>query len=255
VTGAAAPLAGRRLLLTRPDDATGLADRLRALGAAVVHVPATRVMPDPDGIAVARAAYAQSDWVLWTSARAVALLLADGVPAGAPRAAAVGPATADALRASGIAPVLVAEQADQDGLLAALRAAGSLAGARVLFPAAAGARATLEEGLRADGAIVQRVPCYASAADPEAATALAEARARGGIDLVLLTSPSTAQAWAAALGPAAAMLPAASIGPQTSVACRAIGIPVAVEARPSTADGLLEGLVAWARGDSGPAAH
>lgn len=253
MTEAAAPLAGRRLLLTRPDDGTGLADRLAGLGATVVHVPATRVIPDPDGIAAARAAYAESDWVLWTSGRAVALVLGEGVPPGRPRAAAVGPATAEALRARGIAPAVVAAQADQDGLLAALRATGPLTGARLLFPAAAGARTTFEDGVRADGAVVQRVTCYASAADPAAATALADARATGDIDLVLLTAPSTAQAWAAAAGAAAATLPAASIGPQTSLACRALGLPVAVEARPSTADGLLEALVAWARGDSRPA--
>jgi uroporphyrinogen-III synthase len=250
VTRQSAPLSGVRVVLTRPDDSTGLGDSLRVLGAAVVHVPSTRITPITAGIQAARAAYAQADWVLWTSRRAVELVLGPTLPTTRdvpPHFACVGPATAQALRAVGGEPRVIADPPDQDGLLAALVDRADLAGCTVLFPAALDARDTLELGLRAVGAVVDRVDCYDSLPDPAAAQRLRQVHEAADVDLVLFTAPSTVHAWAAAVGPvASAQVAAACIGARTGAACRAHRIPVAVEAAVSTADGLIASIVDWA---------
>jgi uroporphyrinogen-III synthase len=249
VTLAGTPLVGARLVLTRPDDRTGIGDALRTLGATVLHVPATRIVPIRAGIQAARAAYAEADWVLWTSRRAVELVVGQALPttrATPPRFACVGPATAEALREVGGTPAVVADPPDQDGLLAALLGVDALAGSRVLFPAALDARDTLEVGLRDAGATVERVDCYDSVPDPTTAARLRELETVGDLDLVVFTAPSTVHGWAAAVGAEAARgLAGASIGSRTTEACRAHRIPVACEAASSTADGLVTAIAAW----------
>jgi uroporphyrinogen III methyltransferase/synthase len=243
-----APLQGRRLLLTRPDDATGIRELLRQTGAEVVHVPATRIVPVVAGIADARLAVARADSVAVTSRRAVELLFDAERMARYPslQFACVGTATAAAVTALGGHVCVVAEPPDQDGLVASMLAVGSVAGLRVLFPAAVGARGALERGLLAAGATVERIDCYESLPDPAVVPALRAVEAQGAIDLVVLTAPSTVHAWVAAVGADAAQrMPAASIGARTSAAIRAHGIAVAVEAATSSAVGLRDALIAW----------
>jgi uroporphyrinogen-III synthase len=250
-----APLTGRRLLLTRPDDATGMGAALVSAGAEVVFVPATRIVADEAGIAAARRRIAEADWLVLTSRRAVELVLTAEVlrRATALRYACVGEATATALASLGATATIIAEPPDQDGLLAALDAVGPVHGTRVLFPAAVGARTTLEDGLRARGAIVDRITCYASRPDPSAVRSLQSVLRAGRIDLAVFTAPSSVEAWVAAVGSIGAQaIPAASIGPRTTVALRARGIPVAVEAAPSDGKGLVASIRAWCEASPPP---
>ncbi|HEX6761832.1 MAG TPA: uroporphyrinogen-III synthase [Gaiellaceae bacterium] len=200
-----------RVIVTRPRAQAGpLAARLRALGADVVECPLIeieRVSDEP----VDCAGY---DWVIVTSANGVAELARRG--RNLPRIAAVGPATAEALRAEGLEPAFVPTAASQDGLLAELpRPAG-----RVLFAAAEGARPGPVEELGADFVALYRT------------RPLRPALPAG--DVVVLASGSAARAYADAGGTAAAV----TIGPETSRVARAAGLAVVREAATHDAEGL-----------------
>ncbi len=246
----AAPLAGRAIIVTRPEPGGALVEALEALGATVHDVPATRFEPLPAAeVRAGLAVLEDADWVVLTSRHAVAELLAHVEAMGLDRTvlarlgrAVVGAATAEALMAVGLPPTVVPERFVAEGVLEALAARTDVPGRRIVYATADGARDVLPDGLRALGAQVTVVPMYRSVPDPEAPVAL-----RGAVDagaaLVTLTAPSTAEAWAAAIGPeVAARVPAASIGPVTTKAARALGIPVVVEAAPSTASGLAEAI-------------
>jgi len=236
-------------LLTRPDDTTGIGDALRVLGAAVVHIPATRIEPISSGVQAARAAYTGADWVVWTSRHAIEVVFGATMPMTRdvpPKFACVGPATAATLRLVGGEPAVLADPPNQDGLVSVLREAAELAGATVLFPAAVGARDTLEDGLRAAGAQVIRVDCYDSVPDANAVDALRQVEAEGAIDLAVFAAPSAVHAWVAAVGAdVAPRIAAASIGGRTSAACMAYGIPIVAEATSSTRDELIAAIAAW----------
>ncbi len=246
------PLAGRRVLLTRPDDTTGIGDALRVLGAAVIHLPATRIEPIASGVQLARAVYMTADWVVWTSRHAIDVVFAGALPmtrAVPPHFACVGPATAFALRVIGGEATVVADPPNQDGLLAALVGTATVDGSIVLFPAAVGARTTLEDGLRSAGAQVMRVDCYDSVPDPGAVEALQRIEADEAVELVVFAAPSAVHAWVAAVGPTVARgRPAASIGGRTSAACLAYGIPIVAEAARSDGEALITAIAGWGRG-------
>ena len=205
-----------RVVVTRPRaQADVLVERLGALGVEVVSCPLIAIEPVSDD-PVDAAAY---DWVIVTSPNGADEIARRGV--GLPRVAAVGPGTAERLRAHGIEPAFVPSDSSQEGLLREFpRPAG-----RVLFAAAEGARSGPVEELDADF-----LPLYR--------TRLLQPELPAG-DLVILASGSAARAYAAVGGDA----PAVTIGPETSRAARDAGLEVRGEA--ATHD--LEGLVAAVR--------
>jgi uroporphyrinogen III methyltransferase/synthase len=246
------PLFGRRLLVTRARAASPvLADRLRALGAEVLELPATRIEPlDTEGLARRVASLADYDWAILTSRNAVSALWealrASGRDARAlagVRLAAIGPATAEALLACGLAVDLQPARFVGEALLEALAAEGDVRGRRVFYVAAEGARDLLPDGLARLGAQVDVVRAYRSVPDASAAAGLRAAVERGEPELVTFTSASAVQAYVDAIGSALApTVPAASIGPVTSEAARAAGIPVAIEATRFDIPGLVDAV-------------
>jgi uroporphyrinogen-III synthase len=201
-----------RVIVTRPrDQARPLVAALEALGAEVVECPLIeieRLSDDPvDGSGY--------DWLIVTSPNGADEIARRGV--NLPRIAAVGPGTAETLRAHGLEPSFVPRESSQEGLLREFpRPAG-----RVLFAAAEGARRRPIEELEADF-----VPLYRTrllAPEPPAG------------DLVVLASGSAARAYAGIGGSA----PAVSIGPETSRAARAVGLEILAEARTHDLDGLV----------------
>ena len=203
-----------RIVVTRAGEGSqAFAARLWREGFEVVEQPLIRIEPIP-GPPVRAENY---DWLVVTSRIAVEHLFArlDG---GLPRVAAIGPGTADALRAHGAEPALVARRSTQEGLLAELpRPAG-----RVLFAGAEGARDLLVRELRADF-----LPLYRTIEQPPEELA--------GGDLVVLASASAARALAAAR----TGLPCVSIGPVTSEEARRSGLRVVAEAETHDEDGLV----------------
>jgi uroporphyrinogen III methyltransferase/synthase len=243
------PLQSEVVAVTRARaQASGLATRLRELGAEVVETPAIRIEPRE----VELPELAGYDLVCFTSPNGVRLFF-DGLPGDARslagvRVAAIGPGTAAALHEHGIAADAVPERFVAEGLLEALADAPP---ARALIARAADARDTLPEGLRAMGAEVDLVALYDTVAEP-LAEAAHEALSRA--TYVTFTSSSTVRFLldAGATLPPGARL--ASIGPITSETLRERGLEPDVEAERHDVEGLVEALVADATGRRADAA-
>lgn len=251
--GGERPLAGRRILVTRARAQAGaLTAQLQSLGAEVVEMPTIEIEPvAPDRLRGALASLGDYQWIAFTSQNAVRLVFEelgrerrDVTAFGGARIIAVGPKTADALRAQGVQVAVTPERYVAEGVLDVMRGRADVRGTRVLYLAAEGARDVLPVGLRELGAQVDVVPIYRSApvrGDAGAVRALLE---RGDIDVVTFASGSAVQGYAAAVGrDAARRAPAASIGPVTSEAVRREGIPLAVEAVEHTTPGLVAAIV------------
>jgi uroporphyrinogen-III synthase len=201
-----------RVVVTRPRAQAGpLVVALEELGAEVVECPLIEIERTSDD-PIDAAGY---DWLVVTSPNGAAEVARRG--RNLPRVAAVGPGTAETLRALGIEPAFVPTESTQEGLLREFpRPYG-----RVLFTAAEHARRAAIDGLGADF-----VPLYRTRLlmpePPEA-------------DVVLLASGSAARAYADVGG----ALPVVSVGPQTTRAARGVGLTVIREAETHDLPGLI----------------
>jgi len=208
-----------KVIVTRPRAQAGpLVERIEQLGHEVVECPLIeieRISDEP----IDCSAY---EWVVVTSPNG-----ADETVRRArnlPKVAAVGPGTAETLRAHGVEPDFVPVVSSVDGLLDEFpRPEG-----RVLYLAAENARRRPIEALRAD-----YVPLYR--------TVLLQPEAPAG-DVVVLASGSAARAYAWTGGKA----PAVSIGPETTRVARSVGLDVALEARSHDLDGLVGAIAEYA---------
>lgn len=237
------PLRGVRVVVTRPGgQEEGLVRGFREVGAEVEWVGLLEVAAPGDVEPLRRVAaeVGRFGWVAFTSANAVAPVF-DLLPQGLPSSvavAAVGEATARALRERGIEPRLVARKGSGEGLADEMAANGDLAGARVLLPLAADARPELAAGLRAAGAEVTTVVAYEKRVAPAAGVRTAALFPAGTpLGWVTFTSPRLASTFATLVDEHAggwparrATLLAASIGPTTSGELRRLGVEPAAEA-------------------------
>lgn len=158
------PIAGRRVLVTRPAErAGGLAAAIEAAGGEAVCQPTLRIAPiEPTSAAVAAARAAAA--ILFTSPAAVAHGVdpLDLDPDNAPALGAVGPATAAELRRHGFAPTIEpVATADSEGLLRSPSlAADRVRDRAVVIVRGEGGRAELARGLMARGATVHYAEVY-----------------------------------------------------------------------------------------------
>ncbi len=203
-----------KVVVTRPRDQAGpLVERLEQLGLEVVACPLIEIERTSDE-AIDASGY---DWLVVTSpngADEVVRRLA-GAP---PRVAAVGPGTAERLRAHGIEPALVPRVSSQEGLIAEFPQPPG----RVLFAAAEGARRRPIEALGADFLPLYRTRLVRPQTPPDG-------------DLVVLASGSAARAFARL----EVDVPAVSIGPQTTRVAKSVGLRVLAEAATHDLDGLV----------------
>jgi uroporphyrinogen III methyltransferase/synthase len=177
---------------------------LEASGARVIEAPAIVIAPPAswEPLDAALTALDTFTWVVFTSTNGVLMVdrrlaaVGLGWPAlGGRRVAAIGPATADALREHGVRVDVVPAEYRAEGLLSRLRPLLT-AGDRVLLPRAAQTRDVLVTGLRELGVQVSEVAAYSTRKAEGGAPRLAEALAGGGIDVVTFTSSSTARNFA-----------------------------------------------------------
>jgi uroporphyrinogen-III synthase len=231
------PLAGRRIVVTRPES-KALADELERLGAEVTIVPLIEIRPAEDRKALEDAVARMSsyDWVVLTSVNGVAAVATGlAVLDGATRVAAVGPVTADAIRAHGVDPSFVASRASDD-IAAGL---GALDGARVLLPQADIAGPHLGEELRERGAEVDVVVAYRTVHVEPPMWGILPLRIA---DAVVLASGSACRSLAAA-GGAGGQAMLVCIGPKTAKVAREVGLKVGLVADETTSDGIIQALV------------
>jgi uroporphyrinogen III methyltransferase/synthase len=247
----AGALSGRTVVVTRSGTrAGGLADALERAGAVTLELPLTRQVDASDGGAALRTAASgvgNFRWVVFTSVNAVDRFVAelrDARAFGSACVAAVGGATADALRAEGIEPDLVPAEHSARGLVEVFPPADAEGSVRVLFPCADIAPDTIDRGLAALGWEVQRVEAYRTvpAAAPEPALLARVAQA----DALVLTATSSVHAFMALRAPGGDAVPVPAhvvcIGPTTAEAARAAGMTGVHEAWGASTEGIVAEL-------------
>jgi uroporphyrinogen-III synthase len=244
-----------RVLITRPrPQATGLAQKLRELGAEVIFFPTIAIKPvdDPGSLDRALSQLECYDWLVLTSTNAVDAVLgrmsALGIssPPQSLNVAAIGPKTAARLEDGGISPNFVPDQYIAEAILPGL---GELQDRWVLLPMADIAQDTLPDAIQNHNGIAHVVTAYHTVpaeANVDGVVALKE-----GVDFITFTSGSTAQNFStlvqdAGLDPR--NLPGnpkfACIGPKTAQIARDLGLKVDIMADPHTTEGLVSALQA-----------
>jgi uroporphyrinogen III methyltransferase/synthase len=242
------------ILITRAREQAGVfAELLEALGGRVMLVPTISIEP-PESWAPLDAALAlPHEWVIFTSVNGVAMVRHRIEVTGRGRAllersrlAAIGPATAGALRDWGLVAEVVPGEYVAEGLVERLRPLVAV-GDRVLLPRAAETRDVLVRELRALGAHVTEVAAYRTRAATEHAAGLREALAEGRVDVVTFTSSSTVRSFCALFDPEE--LPrllqgvtVACIGPVTRATAEGCGLTAHVVPAEYTIPGLARAI-------------
>lgn len=246
------PLFGRHVVVTRPRHQAGnLVRWLEDLGALVTVCPVIEIQDPPDWSAVDRAIsrIESFDWLVFTSANGVQALLRrlrqvgrDLRALGGVRLAAIGPATAEALRGYQLEPDLVPPAYCSEALAAALKE--RVAGQRVLLARADRGRELLRDELQGV-ALVEQVAVYSQVdrAGGENRT-LAE-----DVEYVTLTSSNIARVFLQRLDEAGqerirrGAVQLVSISPVTSRTIATLGFPVSAEAVEYTTAGVVAALL------------
>lgn len=233
------PLAGKRIVITRPESqSAALSEALRAVGAQVALLPLIRIEPPYDlrPLDAALGTLHSFAWLILTSQNAVTAvadrLTALGITVRLPRIAAVGRSTADAAKQAGFTVTHTGHGTAAD-LVREL--ASDLASKRILLPRSDRAAAALSTQLKNTGAQVTEVVAYRTVAIAHAGHGMGVRAA----DAILFFSPSAVNAFSVLLksgvcSPIQSYGAVGAIGPVTRAALLQAGIPCHFEAqRPS----------------------
>jgi uroporphyrinogen III methyltransferase / synthase len=242
-----------KILITRPRaQADTFAAGLVAAGFEPYFFPVIEIRPIPDNTELESALKRLSryDWLVFTSVNGVEAagaqmdrlnlhVLPENV-----RVAAIGPKTAEALRARQIEPNFVPDEYVAEAILPGL---GELKGRWVLLLRAEIARQALPQAISQAGGVAHEIAVYRTLptrADPHGLAAL-----RAGVDVVTLTSPSTVENFAALTrqhGLDPHNLPGspvfACIGPITAQAALDEGLSALIVAQEFTTEGLIRAI-------------
>jgi len=247
------PLVGKRIIVTRaPEQAHDLTQALERLGAEVRVLPLVSFAPPEDWQKLDEE-LRRLDWfdaILFLSRNAVKYIFDRCAQLGikcemlaSPTRfiAAVGPATAQALKEKGIRVNYVAEKGTGEALAREL--SDSLSGRRVLLPRSDRGDERVPQALRAAGADVTEVVAYRTVAPEDFDRAMF-----AGADAMIFASPSAFENLRAAIGAAeterlSPSVDFVAIGPTTARMIRESGARVAVQAEDASAEGLARAIV------------
>jgi len=255
--GATRPLAGRVILVTRAREQAGdFAALLEEAGGSVLLVPTIAIEP-PASWALLDAALEgieRYQWVVFTSRNGVAMVRRRLAELGkgsevlrACRLAAIGPATAEALRAWGLHVDVLPAEYVAEGLIDRLRPL-IRSGERLLLPRAAETRDVIVRELVAMGAVVDEVAAYRTRAAREESAGLRAALAERRVHVVTFTSSSTVHHFCA-LFPGGELprlldgVAIAAIGPITRATAAAHGLPTHIVPDEYTIPALARAIV------------
>jgi uroporphyrinogen III methyltransferase/synthase len=250
------PLSGKRVVVTRTRKQAGaLTSGLRALGADAYELPTIRIEPPTDLRAFAelvRDAH-QYDWLIFTSPNGVNAffelffkMYQDARSIGGVRIAAIGPATAERVRAHHLAVDLQPEDYVAEGIIKSLQEQqGSVEHLRILLARAEQSRDVLPKELARLGAIVDEAIAYRTVPETDDLTGGRARFETEGADLVTFTSSSTVENFMALKLPLPPELKTASIGPITSRTMRELGLKVDIEAKKYDIPGLIAAVRAY----------
>lgn len=188
-------LSGLRILVTRPrEQAAALLRTIESAGGQVLLFPTLEIQPIGDTRKLANriAAAAEYQWIIFVSANAVhhglPVLQQAGVEFAQKHVAAVGQATARALRVHGINVTDVPARRFNSEALAAMPALQRIAGQHVLIVRGAGGREWLRDTLVARGAAVDYAECYQRRCPQSDPRPVLDACRDRKLDLVISTS-------------------------------------------------------------------
>jgi uroporphyrinogen III methyltransferase/synthase len=197
---AGAPLAGKRIVITRArSQASRLARSIEELGGEVIEFPTIDIQP-PESYAALDDAITRIDsydWLIFTSVNGVEQFLSRLQKSGKSltelkdvNIAAIGPETATRLAAAGCQGCIVPKRYQAEGILETLNPA-VMRGKRVLIARAAKARELLPETLRQWGATVDVIAAYRTVIPATDGSALENLLQAHGVDMITFTSSST----------------------------------------------------------------
>jgi uroporphyrinogen III methyltransferase/synthase len=250
------PLFGKCVLVTRPRaQSARMVQRLEGLGASTLVLPTLEVGEPADWAPVdqALATLASYQWLVFTSVNGVHSLVRrlrhlgyDLRAFGAVRLAAIGPATAQALREYFLEPDLVPEEFRSETLAEALRE--QVRGQRVLLARADRGRDVLREEL-ARVAIVDQIAVYSQVDAPAANADILNYLRSGKVDYVSVTSSNVARVLIGLFDRETQQrieqgsIQLISISPVTSAVIHELGLPVAAEAEEYTTEGVVQAMM------------
>lgn len=255
------PLFGRRVLVTRSrEQASALSAAIEQLGGEPVEFPTISITGPPDYTPMDNAigCLDQYRWVIFTSVNGVKYffnrlrhLAKDVRDLYGARLCAIGPQTRKALEELTLRVEYVPSEYRAEEIVSGLKDLVE-PGDRVLLPRADIARPALPEGLARLGAVVDEVTAYSTVAGRGNVPLVAEQLSRGEIDIITFTSSSTVRNFVELLGrervPAlTARALVACIGPITADTAREMGLPVHIEAREYTINGLIEAILTYSK--------
>ncbi len=252
------PLCGKKIVVTRAAEQAGeFSEKLAARGATVLECP-TISLVEPESwqlLDLAIRDLPSYDWLILTSGNAVRYFFkrldALGLDARALtgcRICAVGPKTAEEIRAFGIKPDLVPTDYKAEGVVDEFSRL-DMHDCRVLFPRADKAREVIPIALKRMGAHVDSPVAYRNIFPQRLLPETLFALEKRSVDCITFTSSSTVQNLAAMLGEELMLdmlkgVAVASIGPITSKSCRDLGLRVDIEPEEYTLNALVNALEA-----------
>jgi uroporphyrinogen-III synthase len=252
-------LSGKRVAITRAaEQSQPLLSALREQGAQPILLPmvAFGLPDDLQALDDSLRRLREYHWVFFTSQNAVRALqerseqlkvsLHDAI--GTAQIAAVGPATAEAARAAGLAIAYVAKE--HNGVALAQELQAEVRGKRVLLPRSDRANHDLVETLQRLGAHVTEIIAYKTLRPASDDTHNLENILQDVPDAVLFFSPSAVHHLRELLGPQqfhnlAVKSAFAAIGPVTERALREAGVQRLVVASDASATAILESLATF----------
>lgn len=251
------PLFGRRIGITRPEaQADSCIDRALELGAEPVLMPTIQISPPDDWTHVDAALQriGEFDWIIFTSANGVTGLLdrlwnngGDTRQLAAARLAAIGPATAATLADFHLKADVVPDSYRAEALAEALLPHAT--GQKILWARASRGRDVLPQMLQEAGAQVEELVVYRNEDVDTLSPAAIEQIEQGELDWIGLSSPSIARSLHerlpdSALAQIGNTVRLAAISPVTAAAAKEVGLPIAIEAKDYTWDGIFEAIIA-----------
>jgi uroporphyrinogen III methyltransferase / synthase len=246
------PLFGKKVLVTRArDQAKDFVDCLTRYGAEPVSFPTIEIVPPESWEPVDRAIdrLAEFDWLLLTSVNGVEFFMKRLKDRGRDlrdlkgiRIGAIGPKTANAIEAHGLAPDLVPQTFQAEAVLEGL-SAEPLEGRRILLPRALEAREVLPQELAKRGARVEVVPVYRTIIPTARREAVRAMLQKKELAVVTFTSSSTVKNFMSLFEgePVARLLEGvkiACIGPITADTAREKGLHVDIQPKDFTVEAL-----------------
>ncbi|MBF0121835.1 MAG: uroporphyrinogen-III C-methyltransferase [Candidatus Omnitrophica bacterium] len=251
------PLSGKHILVTRPQhQASDLKSLLEARGAKVSAIPLIKIVPTKDVARLKSVLFSLDsyEWLIFTSANGVALFfqMMDRYKVSrsvfkTKKFAAIGKKTGDTLTKNGISVALMPQDFIQEALAKVIIKGVANKKSKALLVHAAGSRPVLERELKKSGILLDMLDLYKAEPLTSNHGRIKKLFVARKVDAVMLTSSSCVDSFVNVFGKDERKrltkdVVIAAIGPVTASSVREAGLPVTVESREYTMEGVANAL-------------